>query len=204
MPAPIIRLAREDDAPAIDAIYGPYCTDTAVSFETAAPGPEAIATRIRSVVAQLPWLVLEVDGVVAGYVYASRHHNRAAYRWAVDTAVYVAPAFHGQRVGTALYTTLFALLQAQGYARACAGITMPNPASQRLHESFGFVPVGTYRRIGHKFGAWRDVAWFQADLRPDDDPPLEPRPIGDLPSAVWADAIAAGVAALRLRSRDGS
>src|SRR5262245_13470872 len=174
-----IRLATAGDAAGVAAIYGPYCESTSVSFETTAPTPDEMATRIAAVERECPWLVLDVDGRIAGYAYASRHRERAAYKWSVDTAVYIAAPFQGQGVGRALYTTLFGLLARQGYIRACAGVTLPNPASVRLHESMRFTLVGTYKRIGFKLGQWHDVAWYQADLQPDD---LDPSPPVLLPS----------------------
>jgi L-amino acid N-acyltransferase YncA len=170
-----IRLATERDAAAVAAIYAPFCDSTAVSFESVAPSPEEMANRIRTTTTQWPWLVLEIDGVVAGYAYASRHRDRAAYAWAVDTAVYVGDGYRGQGAGRALYTALVEFLRAQGYFKACAGITLPNPASVGLHESVGFKPIGVYRGIGYKLGAWHDVAWYELALQPERADPALPR-----------------------------
>ena len=103
---------------------------------------------------------------IVGYAYASAHHERAAYRWSVSTAIYVSRDHHRRGAGRALYTTLFALLRALGYRQATAGITLPNPASVGLHEAFGFAPVGVYRQIGYKMGEWHDVGWYQAEIQP--------------------------------------
>jgi phosphinothricin acetyltransferase len=137
-----IRLASDDDAPGIAGIYAPFCESTAVSFEYVPPSAVEIANRIRTITAQFPWLVLEDSGMVAGYAYASRHLERAAYGWSVDVAIYVSPMRHRCGVGRALYTTLFQLLRAQGYFKAYAGITLPNVASAGLHEALGFTLVG--------------------------------------------------------------
>src|SRR5689334_11769433 len=110
-----IRLASQDDAVAISEIYSPFCDSTVVSFEYRAPSTAEMASRVRAITAHLPWLVLDSDGVVAGYAYASRHHERAAYGWSVDTTVYVRPSHHRCGVGKALYTTLFQLLRLQGF-----------------------------------------------------------------------------------------
>src|SRR5215212_2281649 len=99
---PTIRLASRHDAAAVAAIYGPFCESTAVSFEYLAPSIEEMAGRIQRTTEQYPWLVLDHDGVVAGYAYASRHRERAGYMWAVDVAVYVDPAHHRRGVGRAL------------------------------------------------------------------------------------------------------
>lgn len=168
----------ERDGAACAAIYAPYVTDSGVSFEDVAPTADEISARIARMGEEYPWLVLEDDGRVAGYAYASRHHPRAAYRWAVDVAVYVDPAFQGRGAGRRLYETLFDVLRRQGLRTACAGVALPNDASVGLHRAFGFELVGTYRDIGWKAGAWRDVGWWQLALVPAadgaDGPPPEP------------------------------
>ena len=140
-----IRFAEPTDAAGILAIYGPYCESTCVSFEVVAPTIEQIQERISRITADYPWLVAEIDGQIAGYVYASRHHERAAYRWSVDVAVYVAAGQQRRGVGRILYETLFSILREQGHFKAFAGITLPNPASVGLHESLGFRPAAVYR-----------------------------------------------------------
>ncbi len=129
--------------------------------------------RLGKVLGQYPWLLFEDGAEALGYVYATQHRERAAYRWSVDTAVYVRQGRQRQGVGRALYTSLLALLPLQGYVNAYAGVTLPNPASVGLHEALGFEPVGVYRQVGFKCGAWHDVAWFQRPLqaRPGDPPP---------------------------------
>jgi L-amino acid N-acyltransferase YncA len=156
------------DAAACAAIYAPHVDPGPASFEDVAPDAAEIAGRIASAHV---WLVAERDGEPAGYAYASRHRDRGAYRWAVDVAVYVAPEHTRRGVARALYVQLLPELARRGFRSACAGITLPNPASVALHEAHGFEPVGVYRRIGFKAGAWRDVGWWQLQLRPGDDSP---------------------------------
>lgn len=179
-----IRLATEADAAAVARIYAPFCESTAVSFETSAPSSEEMASRIRAVVAQWPWLVLEDRGNVAGYAYATKHRDRAAYMWAVDTAIYIDDGHRGRGVGRALYMALFDLLRVQGYFKACAGITLPNPASVGLHTAVGFIEVGVYRGIGYKNGAWHDVGWYELALQPERDNPALPKPISEVKGAI--------------------
>lgn len=176
----IIRLAEPGDAEQIAAIYAPFCLETAVSFENVAPTTEEMAGRIRKITARLPWLVLAQHGVIAGYVYASPHRERAAYRWAVDVAVYVAASHRRRGVGRTLYEALFRVLRLQGYFKAYAGATLPNPASCLLHEAVGFQPVGVYRGVGYKLGAWHDVQWYQMSLQPEQAEPAEPRGIREV------------------------
>jgi phosphinothricin acetyltransferase len=169
--------ASERDAAVCAEIYAPYVTDTVISLEERAPTPEDLANRIEETMRTHPWLVAQDGDKVAGYAYAAPHRDRASYRWATDVAVYVEPAYHRRGIGRSLYTTLFELLRRQGFHVACAGITLPNQASVGLHESLGFLSVGIYRRIGFKFGAWRDVGWWQLELLTAGvDPPAEPGP----------------------------
>ena len=175
-----IRSAEpERDSAACAAIYAPHVEASPTSFEAEAPSAEEMAERIERIGATHPWLVADRDGEVAGFAYACEHRSRAAYRWAVDVSVYVGEADRRRGLGKDLYEELLRRLRAQRFRVACAGVTLPNEASVALHEGLGFVPVGVYRRIGWKQGAWRDVGWWQLDLSPDaDDPPQEPLPPG--------------------------
>lgn len=164
------------DAQACAAIYAPYVLGSPVSFEEQALDAAAFARRIEHVTATHPWLVAERDGAVAGFAYGAPHRERAAYRWAADVSVYVDGGAQRQGVGRALYEALFERLRAQRLRVACAGITLPNPASVALHESLGFERVGVYRDIGWKAGAWRDVGWWQLQLLPPVPDPPEPLP----------------------------
>jgi phosphinothricin acetyltransferase len=156
-----IRSAELDDVPACLAIYAPFVTDTPVSFETEVPDTAAMAQRIADYSASHAWLIAEIGGSVAGYAYASPHRARAAYASSCDIAVYVDPAHARQGVGRALYAALLPLLKDKGLHAAFAGIALPNPGSVGLHEAMGFTPVGIYREVGWKLGAWRDVGWWQ-------------------------------------------
>jgi|SRR5688572_8119247 len=172
MVASLIRMATADDAAAIAEIYRPIVESTAISFETVAPDAGEMRQRIQEVLHAHPWLVCEHEGAVAGYAYASKHRARAAYQWSVDTSVYVDESFRRRGIGHGLYLSLFAVLAAQGYANAFAGITLPGRPSVALHERVGFTAVGVYRRAGYKSGAWHDVGWWQRQLNPDAAPSL--------------------------------
>jgi phosphinothricin acetyltransferase len=165
------------DGVACAAIYAPFVTDSAVSFEEVPPDAAEFTRRIQATSAEYPWLVADAAGEVAGYAYASRHRARAAYRWTAEVAVYTAAEHRRRGVGSALYGTLFELLARQGLHTVCAGVTLPNDASVALHEACGFTPVGVFRRVGFKQGEWRDVGWWQLELASaDGGPPADPGP----------------------------
>lgn len=179
MPGATVRDASEDDATACATIYAPYVRETAVSFEGEPPTPKQMAERIAAATPTHAWVVLEDDDRLVGYAYGGPHQKRAAYRFSCEVSVYVEQGRRRTGSGRALYETLFKRLAARGYRMAVAGMTLPNEASVGLHRAMGFEPVGVYRRIGWKLGAWHDVGWWQLDLSPDgEDPPREPLPPG--------------------------
>lgn len=172
--SPLIRDASELDAAACAAIYEPYVLNTAITFETVPPEPAEMVSRIAAATRTHAWVVCQDDGEVVGYAYGGPFKARAAYRWSCEVSVYLQPARRRTGAGRALYTALFARLTERGFRTAVAGMALPNDASVGLHRALGFEPVGTYRRIGWKNGAWHDVAWMQRALVSTDDPPAEP------------------------------
>ena len=170
----VFRLARDDDADAIAAIYAPSVTDRATSFELTPPDGSEMRRRVNSVLQQYPWLVCEIDGRVVGYAYATAHRDRAAYRWSVDSSAYISDSAHRQGIARALYTRLFEILVLQGYRSVYAGITLPNPASFAFHKSMGFREVGVYHQVGYKFGKWHDTIWLERALADHIADPAEP------------------------------
>jgi phosphinothricin acetyltransferase len=170
----VVRDASAVDAAACAAIYAPYVTGTAITFETEPPSADEMAARIETALRSYAWLVLEEQGRVVGYAYGGRFHARPAYRWAAEVSVYLEPGRRRSGGGRALYEALLARLRERGFRLAIAGMTLPNEASVGLHEALGFAPVGTYRRIGYKLGAWHDVAWMQCRLLDDGGEPPEP------------------------------
>jgi phosphinothricin acetyltransferase len=159
-----IRPARIEDAAAIAAIYAPYVTDTAITFELDPPDVAEMRTRIAQVTTTHPWLVAERDGVMVGYAYATTYRTRAAYRWVAETGIYVARDVRGGGIGMPLYRALLDELERRGFVAAIGAMTAGNPASNALHERLGFVDTGTQIGIGYKHGAWHDVVFWQKNL----------------------------------------
>ena len=170
----VVRDATAEDGAACAAIYRPYVADTVTTFEYEPPPAEQMAHRIEAAQERHAWVVLEDGGDtrVAGYAYAAPVKERAAYRWACEVSVYLELGRRRSGAGRALYEALFERLEARGYRRLIAGMTLPNPASEGLHRSLGFEPIGVQRRIGWKNDAWHDVGWVQRALG-DDAPPVE-------------------------------
>lgn len=168
-----IRPAVRDDAEAVRDIYAPIVADTTISFESDPPHVDTMAERIAATEASHAWLVAERAGHLAGYAYGGPHRARHAYRYSTEVSVYVHTDHRGAGVGLALYAALFDALAARGYFHAYAGITQPNHPSSRLHAAAGFSKVGTFPRVGYKFGAWHDVDWWYRPLQnghPEGDP----------------------------------
>jgi phosphinothricin acetyltransferase len=179
-----IRAAQPEDAAAIAAIYAPYVLSGTVSFETEAPDGRAMRTRMASSDGLYPWLVAtngDPDGGgVLGYAYASKFRDRPAYRYVVETSIYLSGPTQGQGMGRLLYEALVDTLRAQGFTQAIGVIALPNDGSIRLHESVGFQRAGGYREIGYKQGRWIDVGFWQCQLNDSVIPPVEPRPFTDV------------------------
>jgi L-amino acid N-acyltransferase YncA len=160
-----LRPATADDGPALARIYNPYILDTIVTFEETPVSAADMAGRVAEVAGfGLPWLVAETGGTVVGYAYATRWRTRHAYRFAVESTVYLAPEAVGQGIGTGLYEALFAQLIERRVHAVIGGIALPNAASIALHEKFGMTKVAHFPEVGFKFGRWIDVGYWQRNL----------------------------------------
>ena len=153
------------DAAGILAVYAPYIRKTAVTFETEVPAPDAFTARVAGICADFPYLVLEVDGELAGYAYAHRQAERAAYAWNAELSIYLAGKWRGRGLGAPLYRLLERLLTMQGYVNLYGVITASNAGSIRLHEKLGYRQTGLHEKTGWKFGQWHDVAWLHKRMR---------------------------------------
>lgn len=168
MPVPLIRPATTHDCDPIAAIYNYYIENTVITFEEETIDGAEISARIAKVhAANLPWLVADEDGKVLGYAYASPWHARAAYRHTVEVSVYLDRQVTGRGIGSHLYHELFEVLRTKDIHVAIGGLTLPNPASEALHQKFGMRQVAHYHEVGHKFGQWLDVGYWQTKIDPD-------------------------------------
>jgi L-amino acid N-acyltransferase YncA len=165
-----LRLATPEDAAACVALYAPYVRETSITFEYEVPTVADFRQRIETVLKLAPWLlaVETRDGKerVLGYAYGGTWRTRVAYRWVVETAIYVDKDARGRGIGKALYGALLDLLRLQGFCRAIGGITLPNPESEKLHERLGFKLAGNFRKCGWKQNTWWDVGFWELELRP--------------------------------------
>lgn len=157
----MIRMATGADVEPVCAIYNHYVTSTIVTFEEQPVTTAEMQSRMTAVLERLPWLVLERDGDIAGYAYASPWKSRIGYRFAVESSIYLAPTHVGRGFGSALYATLLDDLRARNIHCVIGGAALPNAASVALHEKLGFTQVAHFRENGFKFGRWIDVGYWQ-------------------------------------------
>ena len=176
----MLRLVTPEDAEALAAIYAPYVTGTTVTFEYDAPDAAEFRRRIAEILPQYPYLCAVEDGRIAGYAYAHRYAARAAYGWSAETSVYVDRERRGRGVGAALYGALLALLKMQRVQNVYGVIALPNPASEKLHEAFGFTPVATNRQVGYKHGRWLDTLTVTLPAGAHETPPAPVIPFARL------------------------
>lgn len=161
----MIRSARVEDATQLCEIYNHYVLHTPITFEEEAVSTAEMRDRLRETMASLPWLVWDEGEHVLGYCHASKWKGRCAYRYSVETTVYLRPDQGRRGIGTALYGELIGKLKEQGFHTALGGIALPNAASVALHERLGFEKVAQLREVGRKFGQWIDVGYWQLVLQ---------------------------------------
>lgn len=158
----MIRNAQLTDADAIADIYNHYIRESVATFEEDPISKSEMWSRIEKVHKfGLPWLISEDKGGITGYAYATRWNERSAYKFSTEVSVYLHPDHTGTGLGTALYTKLFEILESMNFHVIIGGITLPNPASEKLHEKFGLRKVAHFEEVGFKFGQWLDVGYWQ-------------------------------------------
>ncbi len=161
----MIRKAQVTDAAELARIYNYYIENTCITFETEAVDVDEMAGRITDTNRiPLPWLVAADDERILGYAYASRWKGRCAYRFAVESTIYLDSNETGRGTGRQLYAALIEAIRALSMRSVIGGISLPNEASIRLHESLGFRKVGHFERVGFKQDRWVDVGYWQLQL----------------------------------------
>lgn len=160
------RRATEEDVVSILAIYAPYVTDSAITFEYDVPSEEEFRQRIRTISAEYPYFVCESDGQIIGYAYAHRHMERAAYQWNAEISIYIRQGFTGKGLGKTMCQALIDLLRLQGIRNVFSCVTIPNERSAHLHHSMEFSTEGIFQNAGYKCGKWQTIAWFRKNIAP--------------------------------------
>lgn len=160
----MIRPVESSDCAAIAAIYNRFIAETTVTFEEEPVAAAQIQERVHAVTATHPYLVLEENGQVQGYAYASAFRARPAYRFTAESTIYLAPDAAGRGQGTRLYGALLDALKEGGFHTVLGIIALPNQASLRLHEKLGFKKIGQIEQVGFKFGRWIDTGYWQLHL----------------------------------------
>ena len=160
-----IRGATPNDASDLARIYNHYIEHAVTTFETDPVPSSEMVQRVRvNEEEKLPWLVAERNEDIAGYAYASKWKGRCAYRYSVETTVYLEKEAVGHGIGRMLYTELLEALRALSLHVAIGGIALPNERSVRLHEAMGFRKVAHFEEVGFKLNRWVDVGYWQKML----------------------------------------
>lgn len=156
-----LRNVQPEDAVRIREIYAPHVADSAVSFEIAIPDMEVIRERIVQYTSKYPWIVALENNRIVGYAYASSYREREAYRFCVETSVYIDETSTRKGIASLLYDALFSQLKMAGFTQAFAVITQPNERSVAFHKKHGFEAFALYEKVGFKFEKWYDVLWMR-------------------------------------------
>jgi phosphinothricin acetyltransferase len=169
-----IRHFRDEDVTDILSIYRQYILHGPFTFETSVPEYSIFEQRLKAIAAQFPFMVLEENDKILGYTYACSHRERAAYRWAVETSIYISSNYLGRGYGKKLYGNLLETLKKRNFTHAFALIGLPNDNSIKLHKACGFEEQTIHRKAGWKNGQWIDVCWMRCELAAPLDNPAEP------------------------------
>ena len=185
----MIRLANPNDAQGILDIYAPYITNTSYTFESDVPTQKEFADRISNYLEYWPWLVCDIDGIIAGYAYGAKYRERSGYQWCVESSIYLHDNFMQKGIGSDLYEALFELLKRQGYRNVYAVINLPNDRSVRFHEHCGFKWFANYENVGYKLGKWKTVGWWQLIINEYSDEPPPPTKFSNLDTDIVQEVL---------------
>lgn len=186
-----IRLATVKDLARIQEIYKPYVEqeDIVVNSEHSVPTMEELKARFDLVTSEFPWLVCEIDGVVAAYAYAGKPFKREGYKWNAELSIYTDATYHGIRLAAALYESLLEILKIQGYYNVYACILSINEKSMKFHEKYGFKIANVFENVVYKHNKWFDVVWMNKTINEFKGAPKEPIAIGDMDKNLIRDIL---------------
>jgi L-amino acid N-acyltransferase YncA len=157
-----IRKVELNDAAQIAEIYNYYIKTSHATFELETIDAREMENRIGETFQKnYPFFVCEESGEIVGYAYGRMFRPRRAYMHSIEVSVYIRNGAEGKGVGTMLYEKLFHEILQKDFHAIIAGISLPNDASVRLHEKFGFEKVAHFREVGYKFGRWIDVGYWE-------------------------------------------
>lgn len=160
----MIRPATINDAQQLADLYNYYIRHTLITFEEEELTTDQFAERIQKISANYPFIVFEENGEILGFAYGNKWRERSAYRFALESSVYVKQGHFGKKIGARLYEQLFQDLKKQGCKQVIGVITLPNDTSVKMHEKFGFEKAAHFKQVGLKFGQWSDVGFWQKSL----------------------------------------
>jgi phosphinothricin acetyltransferase len=188
-----IRPVCDLDLESMLNMYSYYVLETSYSFEYDVPSIDVFRERFSSGSKNFPWICCEVNGVIAGYAYASEVFKKAAYRWDADSTIYLDRNFHQKGIGSALYECLMKLLKLQGYHNIYAIITASNERSISFHKQHNFTDIGIFYKTGYKYGKWHDVLWMERTLIPAMLNPPDPIPFPALNNDAVARVLSSSI-----------
>ena len=179
----VIRLANPNaDSEQLAAIYYPYVINTAITFDTKPVEGHSFHDKMTKSMSVYPWLVCEHEREIMGYTHGAQFRDKDAFKWTVETTVYVKEAAHGLGIGKSLYKTLINCLKLQNFGLCIGVITLPNPTSEYLHENLGFKKGMVIKKAGYKLGKWHDVGIWSADISSQGDKPTSPLTLPEIRS----------------------
>jgi phosphinothricin acetyltransferase len=160
----MIRDITVNDAAQICEIYNYYILNTIITFEESIVSEQEMMLRIEETIKKLPWIVFEKKGEIHGYAYASEWKSRCAYKYSLESTVYLKNGLEGNGIGSQLYDELIKKIRDKKYHAVIGGISLPNEASIALHEKFGFEKIAHFKEVGYKFNSWIDVGYWELIL----------------------------------------
>lgn len=159
----MIRSIQLTDATALTDIYNYYVRTSGVTFEEVEISNDEMRNRISKIhfTNGFPFIVYTIQDEIVGYAYVTSFRERSAYRFTVESTVYVANTHFGKGIGKELYAELIRRTKDAGFHSIMGVITLPNDASVQLHEYFGFKKAGHFTEVGYKFDNWMDVGYWE-------------------------------------------